>query len=207
MPEPESIISADVALKRLIAGNERFRRGEIRLPRLVHEMLTGLSQGQQPYATILGCSDSRVPPELIFDTGLGELFVIRIAGNVFSPVVAGSLQYAEAHLHTNLFVVLGHQECGAVQAALKTRDKGNRHHSRIQLLVDNILPGLPSFDPHLSQKAQTDRAVESNIDWTVQQILHTPKGQARLCEGKTRVVGAVFEIATGRVRFLDTGRG
>ena len=204
MSEPESIISADEALERLIAGNKRFLRGEIRLPIFVRETLKGLSHRQQPYATILGCSDSRVPPELIFDSGLGELFVIRVAGNVFSPEIAGSLQYAGAHLHTPLFVVLGHQGCGALDAALKTRDEGDRHHSRIQLLVDNILPGLPTLDPNLLPQARTDQAVESNIRWTMRQILNTPEAQERQDEGSMKIVGACFEIATGRVRFLDS---
>ena len=198
------IISADEALDRLTAGNERFLRGEIRLPGLVRETLKMLRHGQHPYATILGCSDSRVPPEFIFDSGFGELFVIRVAGNVFSPEIAASLQYAGAHLHTPLFVVLGHHDCGAVNAALKTRDEGDRHRSRIQLLVDNILPGLPSIDPNLSPTARTNQAVESNIRWTVQQILDTPECQARLREGEMKIVGALFEIATGRVRFLDS---
>ena len=203
MSEPESIISADEALERLTAGNERFLRGEIRLLGLVRETLKRLKHGQQPYATILGCSDSRVSPELIFDSGFGELFVIRVAGNVFSAAIAASLQYAGAHLHTPLFVVLGHYDCGAVNAALKTRDEGDRHRSRIQLLVDNILPGLPPFDPNLSPAARTNQAVESNIRWTVQQILDTPESQARLREGEMKIVGALFEIETGRVRFLN----
>ena len=204
MSEPESTISADQALERLIAGNKRFLRGEIRLPMFVRETLRTLSHRQQPYATILGCSDSRVPPELIFDSGLGELFVIRVAGNVFSPEIAGSLQYAGAHLHTPLFVVLGHQSCGAVDAALKTRDEGDCHHSRIQLLVDNILPGLLSVDSNLSPQARTEQAVESNIRWTMRQILDTPEAQMRLHAEKIKIVGAYFEIATGRVRFLDS---
>ena len=122
MSEPESNVSAGEALERLIAGNERFLHGERRSYGLVHETLKGLTHRQQPYATILGCSDSRVPPELIFDSGPGELFVIRVAGNVFSPEIAASLQYAGAHLHTPLFVVLGHQNCGAVNAAMKDHD-------------------------------------------------------------------------------------
>lgn len=204
MSEPELIISADEAFERLVAGNKRFLRGEIRLPMFLRETLKGLSHRQQPYATILGCSDSRVPPELIFDSGLGELFVIRVAGNVFSPEIAGSLQYAGAHLHTALFVVLGHQGCGAVDAALKTRDGGDRQHSRIQLLVDNILPGLLSLDSNLSLQARTDQAVESNIRWTMKQILNIPEAQMRLHDGKMKIVGACFEFATGRVRFLDS---
>jgi carbonic anhydrase len=104
-----------------------------------------MAAGQRPFATILGCSDSRVPPELIFDAGMGERFVIRVAGNVVSPEIAGTLQYAGSHLGTQLFVVLGHEGCGAVSAALKTRDDGELHRSRIQLLVERILPGLPQL--------------------------------------------------------------
>src|SRR4051812_30445324 len=102
-------ISADDAIHRLIDGNGRFVRGESHVAGMPRESLAQLARGQQPFATILGCSDSRVPPELIFDVGLGELFVVRVAGNVLSPEVAGSLQYAGAHLRTPLFMVLGHE--------------------------------------------------------------------------------------------------
>src|SRR6476661_6455769 len=134
-PMGTSGLTADEALARLIAGNERFLRGEARAGQLQRETLADLAKGQRPFATILGCSDSRVPPELVFDAGLGELFVIRVAGNVLSPEIAGSLQYAGRHLHTPLFVVLGHTNCGAVAAAIDARLRGTRQHSRIQLLV------------------------------------------------------------------------
>jgi carbonic anhydrase len=195
--------SADQALQRLIDGNERFRRGEVRFPGLVRETLKGLVNSQQPFATILGCSDSRVPPELIFDTGLGELFVVRVAGNIFSPEVAGSLQYAASHLNTPLFLVLGHQGCGAVKAAVQTRDHGEQHRSRIQTLVDNILKGLPPSDPTLSAEEHLAKAIESNVRWTVKQIVETPEGQARLAENKIKIVGAIYQVTTGQVRLLD----
>src|SRR4029077_20638384 len=107
-------LSADESLLRLEAGNERFVAGAARFPTVQKEILADLAKGQHPYATILRCSDSRVPPELIFDAGLGELFIIRVAGNVFSPEIGGSLQYAGRHLDMPLFVVLGHTNCGAV---------------------------------------------------------------------------------------------
>jgi carbonic anhydrase len=196
-------IPADEALRRLIAGNDRFVSGEVGFSGLRKEMLLDLSAGQRPFAMILGCSDSRVPPELIFDAGLGELFVVRVAGNVFSPVIAGSMQYAGVHLGTELFVVLGHEGCGAVKAALETRDKGELHHSRIQLLVDKISPSLPELDPELSPAARLAQAVESNVRWTIEQILETPEGRARQAEGHLKLVGAIYEIATGHVTFLD----
>lgn len=105
-------LSGDDALLRLKAGNERFVAGTARFPTVQKEILADLARGQQPYATILACSDSRVPPELVFDAGFGELFIVRVAGNVLSPEVMGSLQYAGRHLRTPLFVVLGHTNCG-----------------------------------------------------------------------------------------------
>jgi carbonic anhydrase len=196
-------ISADEALQRLIDGNERFLRGEARETGLPREAVARLAQGQQPFATILGCSDSRVAPELIFDAGLGELFVIRVAGNVLSAEVAGSMQYAGAHLMTPLFVVLGHEGCGAIQAALETKIQRVQQHSRIQLLVDSILPVLDGLDPGLPTAVQLAQAVESNVRWTVSRILESPEGQARMAEGRVKCVGAIYDIETGRVRFLE----
>jgi len=196
------VTSADEALGRLVAGNDRFVRGDLHGGDLLPEARAELVESQHPYATILGCSDSRVPPELIFDAGLGELFVIRLAGNVFSPEVGGSLQYAASHLETPLFVVLGHEGCGAVTAALKTRDRGERQRSRIQLLVRSILPGLADFDPQLSPEAWFALAVERNVRWTVRQILETPEGRARQAEGRISVIGAIYGLKSGRVRFL-----
>jgi len=196
--------SADEALVRLIAGNERFLRGEAHARGLARESLADLARAQHPFATILGCSDSRVPPELIFDVGPGELFVIRVAGNVFSAEIAGSLQYAGLHLQTPLFVVLGHEGCGAVAAALATRYGRAQHRSRIQILVDSILPGMPEFDLQLTPAERLSRAVECNVRWTMQQILNTPEGKARVADGRMKLVGAVYEITTGQVRFLHS---
>ena len=166
------------------------------------EILAELAKGQRPYATILGCSDSRVPPELVFDAGFGELFVIRVAGNVFSPEIAATLQYAGSYLATPLFLVLGHEGCGAIAAALATKHLGEQFRSRVQLLLSSIVPSLPDRDPTLSIEVQASRAVESNVRWTVRQILGSPEGQARVAEGRMKIVGAVYEIETGRVRVL-----
>ena len=195
-------ISADEALQRLIDGNARFIRGELHFPSVPQEVFADLAKGQRPYAMILGCSDSRVPPELVFGAGLGDLFVVRVAGNSISPEVAGSLQYAGVHLHTPLLVVLGHEGCGAIGAALETKFRGSRQHSRIQILVDGLLPALSQVDPNADPDAQIAQAVEANVRWTIAQILDTPEGQARLAEGRMKLVGAIYEIGTGRVRFL-----
>lgn len=197
------MFTADQALARLVAGNERFVRGKARFPTVKKAVLARLAKRQQPYATIVGCADSRVPPELLFDTGFGELFVVRVAGNVMSPEVMGSLQYAAVHLHTPLFVVLGHQGCGAVQAALSKKLHGARERSRIEVVLRNILPGLRGLRTGGSAAARLDSAVEANVRWSMRQILETPEGKARVAEGVLKLVGAVFEIRTGRVKFLS----
>jgi carbonic anhydrase len=202
-PTLDSGRKADDALQRLKAGNARFVAGTARFPTVQKEILADLAKGQHPYATILSCSDSRVPPELIFDAGFGELFIIRVAGNVLSPEIAGSLQYAGRHLHTLLFVVLGHTNCGAVAAAIDTRLHGTRQHSRIQLLVESILPGLSDLDPQLTPEAMLAQAVEANVRWTMRQILESPEGRERQVEGRVKLVGAIYEIETGLVRFLE----
>jgi carbonic anhydrase len=196
-------VGADDALARLMEGNARFLRGEPRYTRTPMEVLTDLAQqGQRPFATILGCSDSRVPPELLFDAGFGDLFIIRVAGNVVSPEVMGSIQYAGIHLKMSLFMVLGHEGCGAVQAALAAKFQGARERSRIQLLLQSLLPGLDGIDPKLPPQQQLACAVEANVRWTMRQLLDTPEGRARMAEGRMKLVGAVCDIVTGRVRLL-----
>jgi carbonic anhydrase len=197
-----SEVSADQALQKLIEGNQRFVLGEARFPTVCKETLADLAKGQQPFATILGCSDSRVPPELIFDANFGELFIVRVAGNVISPEVMGSLQYAGRHLLTPLFVVLGHEGCGAITAALETKLGGKEHASRIQTLIDNILPGLLDVSSKASEEEQLTTAVEANVRWSIHQILETEEGQNAMNAG-FRLMGAVYEIASGRVRFLS----
>jgi len=196
--ETASRYTADEALQRLIDGNARFVRGEARFPTVQKEILADLAKGQHPYATILGCSDSRVPPELVFDAGFGELFILRLAGNVISPEVMGTLQYAAVHLHTPLFVVLGHEGCGAVDAALAAKHHGMAHPERIAMLLDSILPGLDGVGAH-----ERTAAVEANVRWAMHQLRDTPEGQARMAEGRFKLIGAVYELATGRVRFLE----
>jgi carbonic anhydrase len=195
-------VGADEALARLMTGNARFLRGESRNTKTPMEVLTDLAKGQRPFATILGCSDSRVPPELLFDTGFGDLFIIRVAGNVISPEVMGSLQYAGEHLKTHLFMVLGHEGCGAVQAALSAKFRGTQERSRIQLLLQSLLPGLEGIDPQLPPQQQLACAVEANVRWTLHQLFDTPEGRERMAEGRMKLVGAVCDIATGRVRLI-----
>jgi carbonic anhydrase len=191
------------ALERLRVGNERFVHGKAQFPRTCKTVLAALAKEQRPAVTILGCSDSRVPPELLFDAGFGELFVVRLAGNVVSAEVEGTLQYAGVHLRTPLFVVLGHEGCGAVKAALAAKFHGARALRRIEVLLQSILPGLDAVAPGLPAKEQLRVAVEANVRWTVRQILETPEAKARQAEGVMKLVGAVAELSTGVVRFLE----
>jgi len=193
---------ADRALARLKAGNNRFLQGDTHVPTLATDLLEQQAKGQEPYATILGCSDSRVPPELIFDAWLGELFVVRVAGNVLDESILGTLQYATRHLHTPLFVVLGHEGCGAVKAALAYRFQGQREAKRIESLLENIAPALDGLDTHKCEDDQVRAAVEANVHSTVKRLAESPEGQMQLARG-VKLVGAVYELQTGRVRFLN----
>jgi carbonic anhydrase len=195
--------TAAQALQRLKDGNQRFLAGKAKFPTVQKEVLADLAKGQHPYATVLGCSDSRVPPELLFDAGFGELFVIRVAGNVLGTATRGSLQYAAAHLHTPLFVVLGHEGCGAVEAAIAEEFHGAHHRSRISGLLASIRPALRHLDPTLPSEVLVHQAVEANVRQTVHQAIETPEGRARQKQGMLLLVGAVYDINTGVVRFLE----
>ena len=195
--------TADQALQRLKDGNERFVAGQARFLTVQKDVLAELAKDQHPYATILGCSDSRVPPELVFDASFGELFVIRVAGNVLGPSIFGTLQYAGVHLQTPLFVVVGHAGCGAVKAAIAEKFHDAHHHSRIATLLENIGPALDDLDPSLPAAALLDAAIEANVRYTVRQLLESPEGKARLAEGKVKLLGAVYDLASGVVRFLE----
>lgn len=197
-----STISADEALTRLVAGNERFVGGKTRFPTAQAAVLAELAKGQHPYATIIGCSDSRVPPEIVFDAGLGDLFVIRVAGNVISPEVMGSMQYAGVHLRTPLFVVLGHEGCGAVQAALAAKRHEAHERSRIALLLESILPGLRNLANSATAEEELSAAVEANVRWSIRQLTETAEVKSRMAEGLFKLVGAIYDLPSGHVRFL-----
>lgn len=198
----QSTYTAEEALARLKEGIARFVNGEARFPSVQKEVLADLAKGQQPYETILGCSDSRVPPELVFDAGFGELFIVRVARNVLGPSIMGTLQYAGAHLHTPLFVVMGHDGCGAVKAAIASKFHGAIQKSRIAVLLENILPALDDLDRTLHRDALLSAAVQANVRWTVRQQLETPEAKARMADSGMKLVGAVHDLSTGRARFL-----
>jgi len=199
---PDMAPAAKIGLRRLIEGNARFVSGEAAPRPTSPAALADLAEGQHPFAAILGCSDSRVSPEVIFDQGLGDLFIVRVAGNVIATETLGSLGYALQHLRVPLFVVLGHEGCGAVQAALQTKFKGIAERGTIGELLETILPGLEEIDPSEPPDVQMRKAVEANVRWTLHQMKAAPGAQPPLSEGRVHIAGAVYELATGHVRFL-----
>jgi carbonic anhydrase len=198
-------ITPDEALLRLIEGNRRFTAGTPRHSHVSQDRIASLASQQRPIAIVLGCSDSRVPPELLFDQSLGDLFVLRLAGNIIAPGVFGSIQYAHLHLGVSLLVVLGHEGCGAVYATLASMFGKMEHPEHIEALVRLIQPGLREIDPSQPAPSQLQAAVEANVRWSIRQILSTPEAERALQENRSiRIVGAVYELASGRVRWLDS---
>lgn len=195
-------VTSSAALQRLVEGNQRFVAGK---PKHLDQSATyrhGLASSQHPYATILGCSDSRVPVELLFDQGFGDLFVIRVAGNVAGTDELGSVEYAVHHLHTPLVVVLGHESCGAVTAALMTAEDQSHEAAAIQDLLKQIQPALEGLDPKLSQAERLHRGVEANVRQTVRSLQANADLMKPHEGAMPTIVGAVYELETGKVRLL-----
>jgi carbonic anhydrase len=191
------------ALIRLKEGNARFVSGRLRHAHQAANWRKHLKGSQQPFATILACSDSRVPPELVFDLGFGDLFVIRVAGNIVATDVLGSLQYATRHLHTPVVVVMGHESCGAVTAAVDALEGRGKEPRFIAALVAAIEPGLKGLPADLTGADRVHAAVEANVRWSMRQLAALPASQLALKPKRSALVGAVYDIAQGTVRFLD----
>jgi carbonic anhydrase len=144
-----------------------------------------------------------VPPELVFDQGFGDLFVIRVAGNIISMDVVGSLAYAIRHLETSLVVVMGHESCGAVTAAVNALAGRSNEPRLIAALVAAIEPGLTDLSADLTGAERIHAAVEANVRWTMRQLAAIPKAELALKKQRFTVIGAVYDIAAGKVNFLE----
>lgn len=196
-------ITPQEAIKRLKEGNERFVEEHARHEHTSRDWRRSLLSEQHPFAVIVGCSDSRVPPELIFDQGFGDLFVIRNAGNLVATDVLASIEYAAIHLNTRLVVIMGHEACGAVSAAIQTRQAREQEPMELQATLKMIDVALSAGEsaPHGAQPVSA--AVEQNVRWGVRQLnfLSAERGSAAL--GSAKIVGAVYDLNSGRVRFLD----
>jgi carbonic anhydrase len=194
--------NSDEAVERLTEGNRRFVTGKTRHAHASADWRLHLVGGQQPFATILGCSDSRVPVELVFDQGFGDLFVIRVAGNVIAPEIVGTIEYAVTHLKTQLLVVLGHERCGAVTAAVQALDRPPQELPGLDALIKLIEPGVPQAVPGVSAAARISTAVEANVRWSMQQLAQLPEAKKALEAEHIKIAGAVYELTSGRVRWV-----
>jgi carbonic anhydrase len=203
------VISASDALERLREGNRRFVAGE----HTIDELASGIRRmavvsGQRPIATILGCSDSRVPVEVVFDQGFGDLFVIRVAGNIVAPSQVGSVEFAAERLGTRLVVVLGHTRCGAVTATLEDLQRPASNQSwNMNSIVSRIRPsveGLLETELKHDHELLIDKAVRANVRASVNQLRHgSDVLELLIRRDGLRVVGAEYSLETGIVDFFD----
>lgn len=192
---------ADTVLAQLFEGNKRFMEGDLAHPRRKPEDFVPLAEGQAPITVIVGCADSRVAPELIFDQGIGDLFVVRVAGNVITGAgdsVKGSIEYAVAELDVRLILVLGHSQCGAVKAAIKHIDAKDTLPGSIGGLVDLIRPAVASVKN--KQGNILDNAIKANVERGVERLTRLePILAGSVKKGTLKVVGAVYDLHSGKV--------
>jgi carbonic anhydrase len=187
------------ALARLMTGNQRFQKNKLRHPDLDPTRREKLVEGQSPFAAILSCSDSRVPPELVFDQGLGDLFEVRLAGNTVTRSGLESIDYAVSHLGTRLIMVLGHESCGAVKAALG--ECVSKPATELPEIFANICPAVE----HARKRAMTDLesgAIDLNVREQVRILERSPIFRKRFSDGSLKIVGARYNLESGKVDIL-----
>jgi carbonic anhydrase len=201
------LMSADSALDRIKAGNARFMAGTPCHPGQTMDRRAELAGGQHPFALVLSCADSRVPPELVFDQGLGDLFVVRSAGQAVDRAVLGSIQYAVTVLQTPLLVVLGHRKCGAVEATFDAVANGAAPSGTdIDALVAAIRPAVEAAEGGGSEDL-LDASVGKNVDRVVEQLQAAEVLGPAVKSGELTVVGAVYDLASGAVDFAEDTNG
>src|SRR5213596_1212417 len=197
-PEQPAAAPAE-AISKLKEGNGRYTSGNLQHPGQTTERRSELTKSQHPFAVIVSCSDSRVPPEIVFDQGLGDLFVVRVAGNVIDDHSLGSIEYAVDHLGVRLIVVLGHQSCGAVKAAKETIAAKGKAPGHIQSLITAIQPAVEA-----TAKEDLDATIKANVKNVVQALRSsTPILKAKVDSGDVQVIGGYYSLDTGSVTFLD----
>ncbi len=196
--------SPDEVLRQLRDGNQRFMKGATVSPRRSPEDFRPLAAGQRPMAVIVGCADSRVPPEILFDQGVGDLFVVRVAGNVIGGAgafVKGSIEYGIVELGVSLVMVLGHSECGAVKAAIKHLDDRDALPGSLGPLVNSIRPAVLKAKSRSGD--QLDNAIRANVEIGVGQLRSLqPIVAPAVKRGAVKVVGAVYDLSTGSVSLI-----
>ena len=189
------VSSSDEALQMLKDGNQRFVTDTSVLRNVSQERRDALKEGQNPYAVIVSCSDSRVTPTAVFNAGLGEIFDIRLAGNVVDDDALGSIEYAVEHLNTPLIVVMGHQSCGAVTATYNQVVKGENATGHMESFVEKI-------EPNVNKDGTIDDAIHNNIDYVVKEVSEDDIVKELIAQGKVKVVGAYYDL-NGNVTFNE----
>ena len=205
-PQDTAGVDAEEAIARLMEGNKRFVRDEAKHPHESRDYRASLAKEQHPFATVLACSDSRVTPVLIFDQGVGDLFVIRVAGNVVDEDVAGSIEYAVDHLGTELLLVMGHKNCGAVTAAYHTfvaHDLKQREPHEIESLLLRIEPAFDNVDSKKSAGTQIDAAIKNNVRVAVENLRRFVDVRQACDSGRLVIQGAIYDLQTGQVELLS----
>ena len=199
-PKPENVLSPDAALTRLMEGNTRYANGLSRNHDFKHER-EALRGGQNPFAAVLSCADSRIAPEYCFDASRGDLFVCRVAGNFASDDIVASFEYAVQVLNTPLIMVLGHESCGAVDATIRSITDGKVLPGHLPALVDAIAPAVKAVQGESGDLLSN--ATRRNVELNVEKLKTTPPILRPVIEEKKiRVVGGIYELRSGRVRLL-----
>ena len=205
--EPRHPVHHDEALARLRAGNARFmddvRSDEAPASQRRRDALV---EGQAPFAIVLSCSDSRVPSELVFDCGLGDLFVVRVAGNVVAPSIVGSIEFAAATFGTELVVVMGHTRCGAIAASIDALSGGDHHPSEnVRDIVDRIAPSIAELvRDHAPGEGLNHAATRANVRASANHLRHGSRIiEDRIAQRRLVVVGSEYDLETGEVHFFD----
>lgn len=191
------------ALQALKFGNTRFYSGTPQHTSLAANERRAQIISQTPYAIILGCADSRVPVEIIFDQGPGDIFSIRIAGNIVESATLGSIEYAITHLKVHLVVILGHEGCGAVAAAMMSEETRDNEPENVRFLLDKIAPAVRDLPKLRDAKARMREAVTRNVHHQVEVLRRNPVAQNAIARGQIEIVGAFYEIGSGAVDFLE----
>jgi len=202
LPKPDNVVSPDQAIKRLMVGNERYTSGKTQSQNFASTR-AALARGQNPYASILSCADSRVSPELCFDEERGDLFVTRVAGNYVTTDILASLEYGAAVLNAPLIMVLGHTSCGALSATVSSLKKHAEFPGHIQSIVTALMPAVrvAAAEPH--EGTLIHAATVQNIKQNVKQLQEaTPILSRMVQDGKIKVIGGLYRLDTGRVELV-----
>jgi carbonic anhydrase len=199
-PRPKT---PDDALEQILAGNKRFAEGDPENPRrdTVRRIIT--AEGQRPFAVILTCADSRLSPEVIFDQGIGDLFVVRVAGNTATePVLIGSMEYSVLTFGSVLLMVLGHTECGAVKAAVDVVGKGETLPGELNAVVEPIVPAVQAVQSRPADQI-VDAAIDENVKLTQQGLAQVPTFAEAVQSGRLKIVGYEYQLKTGKVTAIE----